>query len=281
MIVQGGLQALAEQLHIDPSERDHLVSVARTTILTPHPYPDAGDTLAELKRHGYSLVCIPPHSPSETLEHARRALPPGTLDGVRVFPKPCSVHFASLTRDPSFAQPFQEFCSEGVIAAGDVADTTPRTDGDLDSLGHFNANDGDKKPRLLNRNEILIATVGMGRVVVGAQEGGFATCLIERADCRESLVSFALGGGGYRHPVPSLIIEGFAPLCTALAKEAELFAASQADVDSAGAGEPPEVPGIGTEDRAAVSDSASEQSDSLDYQSAVSCIADEQDAVSS
>ncbi|KAH9888123.1 hypothetical protein C8Q73DRAFT_204394 [Cubamyces lactineus] len=246
-IVQGGLQALAEQLHINPSERDHLISTALATILAPHPYPDASDTLTELKQRGYSLVCIPPHSPSETLEHARRVLPPGTLDGVRVFPRPSCVHFSSLTRGPSFASIVEVFCSEGVATAGDVADTTSQTDGDLDNP--INPNDSDKKPKLLQRNEILVATAGMGRIVVGAQESGFATCLVERADCRESLVSFVLGGGAYRHPVPSLIVEGLAPLCAALAKEAELFAASQASgVNAAGAGERTEVPGGGTEE---------------------------------
>ncbi|KAI0326093.1 hypothetical protein GY45DRAFT_1437883 [Cubamyces sp. BRFM 1775] len=239
-IIQGGLQALAEQLHIDPSEQAHLLSTALTTILTPHPYPDAGSTIADLKRRGYSLVCLPPHSPSDTLEHARRVLPAGTLDGVRVFPKVSSVHFASLTRDPAFGSTFQEFCSEGVVSnlrgvANAVADATSGVAGGADGLtGPARTDDKDKdsdsdeESKLLNRNEIIIATAGMGRVVVGAQEGGFATCLVERADCRESLVSFALGGGGYRHPVPSIIVEGFAALGKALAKEAELFAAAAA-----------------------------------------------------
>ncbi|KAI0367372.1 hypothetical protein BV20DRAFT_1123521 [Pilatotrama ljubarskyi] len=181
-IVHEALEMLAGRLDIDRDMRPKLIKCALPIILEPHPYPDVENALCALQERGFIIVYIPPHSP-DTLVHLRRVLPPSSLrhSGAIVCPSAASIHFIS---GPAFWESVHKFGSSHVPG--------------------------------LRREDVLVVSVGMGRILGPAQETGLATALVRRPDNREANVEYLVSSDPRGNPESSVVVDDLSALSQVL-----------------------------------------------------------------
>ncbi|KAI0355855.1 hypothetical protein OH77DRAFT_1424112 [Trametes cingulata] len=181
-IVHEALATLAGRLNLSTEDSLKLITSALPMILQPHLYPDVASALRALRAQGFNLLYIPPHSP-ETLVHLQHVLPPSTLrhPGAIVSPSAASIHFVSGS---AYWESVHKFSSTRIPD--------------------------------LQREDVLVASVGIGRVLGPAQQSGFATALVRRPDSIEANVDYIVSADPRANPEPSVVVDSLTALSQVL-----------------------------------------------------------------
>ncbi|RPD61807.1 hypothetical protein L227DRAFT_524311, partial [Lentinus tigrinus ALCF2SS1-6] len=176
---------LARELGFNVDVRSAVFIETLKCILSPKPYPDVEAAITWLKQRGYTLVCLPTHSPT-TMQQLRPLFPPAFADSnaVHMWTEHISAHF--VARYPFFmTSKFQSFCESLV-------------------------------KETLQPSEILVVSSGIGRVLHAAVNAGHATAFVRRPWNLEGCVDFVVGDDEGSCPVPSLVVSGLMDLIARL-----------------------------------------------------------------
>ncbi|RPD75955.1 hypothetical protein L226DRAFT_534019 [Lentinus tigrinus ALCF2SS1-7] len=175
---------LARELCLDINVRSTAFIETLKCILSPKPYPDVEAAITWLKQRGYTLVCLPTHSPT-TMQQLRPFFPPAFADSdtVHVWTEHISAHFVAPC--PLFIPNLQSFC-ESVVK------------------------------ETLQPSEILVVSSSIWRVLHAAVIAEHATALVCRPRKMEGGVTHVVGDDQNSCPVPSLFVGGLMELVARL-----------------------------------------------------------------
>ncbi|RPD61795.1 hypothetical protein L227DRAFT_546058 [Lentinus tigrinus ALCF2SS1-6] len=176
---------LARELNLDVDVRSAIFTETLKCILSPKPYPDVEPAIASLKQRGYTLICLPTHSPT-TMQQLRPFFPPAFADSnvVQMWTEHISAHF--VAPPPFFTtSKLQSFC-ESVVK------------------------------ETLQPSEILVVSSSIGRVLHTAVNARHATALVRRPWYLEGGADFIVGDDQSSCPVPSLVVNGLMELVARL-----------------------------------------------------------------
>ncbi|RPD61797.1 hypothetical protein L226DRAFT_612220 [Lentinus tigrinus ALCF2SS1-7] len=169
---------LSQELDLDLHEDDPQFTLALKYILDPHPYVDVEHALSTLVQRGYTLICLPTHSETTTQRLLSRL--PDVFSAV--WSQSVSLHVTTDAVD--FFDGFDTFCREFIGASA-------------------------------LRNEVLVVSSSIGRVLHAATFWGLGTALIRRPGNLEGNVDFSVGDPEFKgNPIPSLVVRGLDELCT-------------------------------------------------------------------
>ncbi|KAI0767558.1 hypothetical protein C8Q74DRAFT_1281032 [Fomes fomentarius] len=169
--VRQALLSLAQQVELQIDEHSPLFMNAFTHILNPPPHPEVEAVTHTLLQRGYMLVGLPTHSQT-TMTHILPSLPRVFVEHVRFFPECVSMHFVA---EFILLHNLFSFCQSLVGGA-------------------------------LEREEILVVSTSVGRVLHAAQSAGHATALVQRSENFEGHVEFVVGAEQRFSPRPSVVL---------------------------------------------------------------------------
>ena len=185
-ITRKALLDLLREYDLSIDEHDPMFIDAIKRILSPKPYADVEHAMATLVGRGYRLVCLPVHSET-TMQQLRACIPEVFTNNTTLWTKYVSPY---ATADDTLLRGFAGFC--GALVG--------RTD---DSE--------------LPKQEILVVSSSMGRVLHCAVEHYLTTAHIRRPGNLEGSVIFKVGTTEERStPVPSVVVDGLTELCSKL-----------------------------------------------------------------
>ncbi|KAI0767576.1 hypothetical protein C8Q74DRAFT_1370336 [Fomes fomentarius] len=179
--VHQALLSLAHEVDLRIDEYSPLFIRAFAQILNPPPHPEVEAVTHTLLQRGYTLVGLPAHSET-TMMHIVPLLPRVFVEHVHLFPEGVSMHFVA---DSPMLKNLYSFCQSLVGGA-------------------------------LERQDILVVSASVGRVLHAAQYMAHATALVQRPGDFEGHVESVVGGKPEYSPRPSVTVQDLRQLAAML-----------------------------------------------------------------